>query len=195
MADDSPGGIHALFNHPGVRRVLVKLRVPLTLAVAALMLRFVEPRWFWLALGVSAFGELWQVWCFASLKKQKVLATRGPYVLMRNPMYLARYFFILGCLVLLGNPWVLAGYTVLYYFYIVNRVRREEKKLIGIFGPSYEQYCRDVNRFLPTLRNRPWRDVAYFQWSLLIGNHGGWNALGSALFYVAVYLYLFVWTG
>ncbi len=198
MTDGAMSRIHALFNSPSLRRFLVKGRGVLTLAIGALVIVNAKPALFWWGLGVSAFGELGQLWCFASLKKQKILATRGPYVLMRNPMYIARYFLILGCLILLGspvNPWLAAAYTVLYYFYMANRVKREERKLVTIFGEDYERYCRETNRFLPTLRNRKWRDVWFFKWALLVGNHGVWNAVGLLAFYAAAYVYLFVYLG
>jgi protein-S-isoprenylcysteine O-methyltransferase Ste14 len=188
--------IHALFNSPSLRRILVKGRGLLTLIIGALVIVNAKAELFWWAFGVSAFGELGQLWCFASLKKQKILATRGPYVLMRNPMYVARYFLILGCLIFLGspvNPWLAAAYTVLYYFYMANRVRREERKLAPIFGEDYERYCRETNRFLPTLRNRKWGDVWFFKWELLVGNHGVVNAVGLLAFYAAAYLYLFLY--
>ena len=53
------------------------------------------------------FGEAIQLWCFASLDKGRTLAFNGPYALVRNPMYLGRYFILLGGLMLLGNAWLL----------------------------------------------------------------------------------------
>lgn len=193
MSDGVMSRIHVLFNSRALRRFLVKGRGILTLVVGALVIINTKPSLFWWGFGVSAFGEFGQLWCFASLKKQKILATRGPYVLMRNPMYIARYFLILGCLIMLGSPWIVGAYTVLYYFYMANRVRREEPKLAGIFGGDYERYCRDTNRFVPTLRNRQWGHVWFFQWDLLVGNHGVVNAVGLLAFYAAAYLYLFVY--
>ena len=195
MSEGALSRVHALFNSRSLRRILVKGRGVLTVVLGGAVIVYTRRELFWWGFGVSLFGELGQLWCFASLKKQKILATRGPYVLMRNPMYIARYFLVLGCLVLLGNPWLIGVYTVVYYFYMANRVRREERKLVTIFGEDYEQYCRDTNRFLPTLRNRRWCDVWFFQWDLLVGNHGVWNAAGLLAFYAAAYLYLFVYLG
>ena len=73
------------------------------------------------------FGELIQLWSFASLDKNSDLAIRGPYALVRNPMYLGRYFILLGFLILLGAWWVLVVYSVVYWFYMDTRVEREER--------------------------------------------------------------------
>ena len=40
-------------------------------------------------------------------------------------MYLGRFFLIGGALLLAGRPWILLPYAVFYYFYMVNRVKRE----------------------------------------------------------------------
>jgi protein-S-isoprenylcysteine O-methyltransferase Ste14 len=82
--------VHGLFNHPALRRTLVRLRVPLFLALGIALLWFADRSWFLPALGVSLFGEAIQLWCFASLQKNQVLAANGPYALVRNPMYLGR---------------------------------------------------------------------------------------------------------
>ena len=46
------------------------------------------------------FGQLIQTWCFASLVKNWQLTERGPYLMCRNPMYIGRYFLILGFVLL-----------------------------------------------------------------------------------------------
>jgi len=40
-------------------------------------------------------------------------------------------------------------YTVIYYFYMVNRVKREEAHLRAVLGAPYAEYCAAVRRFLP----------------------------------------------
>lgn len=201
MATDNDGfveRIHAIFNHPGLRKFWCKIRYPFGAAVlAALAWLFwkrwlrIEPVWFWIGFGVSMLGEFIQLWCFASLKKEKVLACRGPYVLVRNPMYLGRYFIVLGVFLLLGKPglWAVVPYSLFYWFYMYNRVRREEAKLIGIFGADYEAYCRNVNRFLPSPRGGNFRNVFFWRWELLAGNHGWLNAVGLLAAYAVLYLF------
>jgi protein-S-isoprenylcysteine O-methyltransferase Ste14 len=172
---------------------MLKLRLPLGLLAAAALIAFADPAWFLPALIVSAVGELGQLWCFGALKTQKTLASQGPYALMRNPMYAARFLLILGVVLLPGRLWLIPPYAVLYYFYMVNRVKREEAKLREIFGAEYEQYCREVNRYLPTLRRREGRSLWFFRRENFSRNHGPVNALALAAVYAAAYLYLLVW--
>ncbi|MDH3406958.1 MAG: hypothetical protein OEM48_08555, partial [Gammaproteobacteria bacterium] len=109
--------IHDFFNHPVARKIFLKLRYVLFLAVLLLLARYAEVSRLVPAFLVSLFGEAIQLWSFASLVKNEQLTARGPYVLVRNPMYLGRFFLILGVVLLFGNEYITAAYVVFYYFY------------------------------------------------------------------------------
>ena len=186
--------IHSVFNNRKLRRVWAKLRAVLTIVALCFFVPFIEKDWFFIGFGVSLLGEFFQLWCFASLKKQKVLAAFGPYVVVRNPMYLGRYFILLGGILLLGIPGLYAvlPFTLLYYFYMVNRVKREEATLLEIFGQDYRDYCKRVNRFFPTFRRKEFANIWFWDWSLLVGNHGGYNLLGLIVVYAVLYSFVFL---
>jgi hypothetical protein len=101
--------VHRLFNNPALRKLLVKSRVLLGALVVAAIVWKMDPHWLLPGFLVSMFGEAIQLWCFASLDKGRTLAFNGPYALVRNPMYLGRYFILLGGIMLLGNWWLLAA--------------------------------------------------------------------------------------
>jgi protein-S-isoprenylcysteine O-methyltransferase Ste14 len=176
--------VHAIFNHPGLRAVWAKARVPVALAAVAALLWFLDPSWLWAGFAVSMLGEFIQLWCFASLNKQVDLACNGPYTLVRNPMYLGRFFILLGAVMLPGNAWLILAYVVIYHFYMVNRVKREEARLRPILGAPYTDYCAKVNRFLP-VRKYPGSTLAYWDWKLLRQNHGWAHLAGTLAFWVA----------
>ena len=121
--------VHQVFNNEALRAFFTKARVPLGAAGAAALLAWLGIRrdLYWIGLGISVVGALIQSWCFANLYKKKELACRGPYALVRNPMYLGRYLAFFGALLLTGNVWLLAGVTVFYGFYMVNRVKRRRR--------------------------------------------------------------------
>ncbi len=184
--------IHKIFNNPLLRSILLKLRLPLGIAIFVLLIFHIDPDSFWPGLAVSAFGAVFQLWCFSSLKTQKILAVHGPYVFVRNPMYLARFFLMLGPLIMTGHLWVSITFTVLYYFYMVNRVKREEVKLKGIFGQPYEDYCKKVNRFMPSFKNAEWKSILFFNWSFFQRNHGVINILIVIICYTILYYFTFI---
>jgi protein-S-isoprenylcysteine O-methyltransferase Ste14 len=175
--------IHRLFNNATLRKVLVRSRVLLGVAVVAAIIWYMDPAWLLPGFLVSMFGEAIQLWCFASLDKGRTLAFNGPYAIVRNPMYLGRYFILLGGLMLLGQWWVVAAFTVVYYFYMVNRVKREEEYLRGPLGEPYVDYLRTVNRFLPGAP-KPGSRLAFWDWKLLKRNHGTTNLIATLGFWI-----------
>lgn len=185
--------IHGFFNHPIARKIFLKLRYLLFLAVLVLLARYADSSRLLAAFIVSLFGEAIQLWSFASLVKNEQLTARGPYVLVRNPMYLGRFFLILGVMLLFGNDYLIIAYTVFYYFYMVNRVGREEKRLTELLGQPYRDYRARVNRFLPSFGRLADPAVRFFNWSVLYRNNGHWNLLAMLVFYgiLAGYLVYF----
>jgi protein-S-isoprenylcysteine O-methyltransferase Ste14 len=182
--------VHRIFNQPKLRSTLLMVRLPLALAGCVCLVFWMEPGWFWPCFAISAVGALAQGWCFAALRKTKVLAARGPYLLVRNPMYLARYVLILGLVLLPGKWWLAVGVTLFYYFYMVNRVGREEVKLREVFGEEYLRYCADVRRFVPSFRRFSWGELWFFRWDYFMKNNGYRVILGTLAFYAVCYAVL-----
>jgi len=181
--------VHSLFNHPGLRALLVRLRVPIMVVAAALIVYHANPAWLWPAFAVSMAGEFVQLWCFATLNKNAALACRGPYAIVRNPMYLGRFLILLGVLLLLGQPWILVVFTVGYWFYMVNRVGREETRLRAVLGQPYADYCAGTRRFVP---GAPYRGepVLVWDWALFRQNHGAVNLIATLAFWLAAIAWL-----
>ncbi|MGH4022946.1 MAG: methyltransferase family protein [Pseudonocardiaceae bacterium] len=85
------------------------------------------------------------------------LVVGGLYRHVRNPMYVALESAIVGQALLLGQPKLLI-YGAAGAIPVVTFVRcYEEPTLARTFGAEYEQYRRNVPRWLPRLR--PWRAV------------------------------------
>lgn len=86
------------------------------------------------------------------VKPGGVLVTRGPYRLVRHPMYAAFLLCWAGYGLLSANWWIggtgLAAESMLAIF----RVPREEAILRAHFGPEYDRYARRTPRFLPRPR-------------------------------------------
>jgi protein-S-isoprenylcysteine O-methyltransferase Ste14 len=187
--------IHRLFNDPTVRRALLKLRLVLGLAAVvglAMLIKRGPREWFWPGMAVSALGAIAQWWCFACIMTAKELAANGPYAYVRNPMYLARFLLVFGLVMMTGNPWLMGVMAVLYYLYMVNRVRREEPKLATLFGAPYEAYCRAVPRFVPSPRRYPEGQSLFWSWTCFRRNHGPTNAVTVVVAYAALWWFVFV---
>ena len=187
--------INSTFNNERIRTLLEDLRYPLCFAFLFLILPQIRTTFLLPAFLVSLFGELIQVWSFASLDKNSTLSFRGPYSLTRNPMYIGRFFLLLGGVLLVDEIWIIIVFVIIYYFYVTNRVRREETRLFEIFQEEYQSYCSQVKRFLPSFKHVNLKSLIYFNWNLFLQNNGHWNLSGFFFIYFFFYLFILFKTG
>jgi protein-S-isoprenylcysteine O-methyltransferase Ste14 len=180
--------LNKLFTHAKLRRSLEKIRIPLGVALVILLFIYGRPEMYIPAVVISLFGELIQMWSSGSLEKNVVLTIRGPYCLVRNPMYLGRFFVILGALLLLKNIYIIVIYVGAFSYYVANRVKREERRLQEIFGEPYLNYCNQVTRFIPSLGACEKKDTLFFRFRLLVRNNEHLNFLALLAFYIAFYV-------
>ena len=181
------GALQVLFTNRKIRGFLGKTRYLLALMLLVPLAWGMQPRWLPAGVAISMLGQLIQGWCFASLVKNLELSVRGPYLLVRNPMYLGRYFMILGFVWLLGSPLAVGIYTVLYAPYAYYRVLGEERRLRRAFGEQFERYCREVNRFLPTPGGMRKPELWFFDMRMFLNNNGHWNILLTLIGFAAVW--------
>jgi protein-S-isoprenylcysteine O-methyltransferase Ste14 len=76
------------------------------------------------------------------------LVTSGPYAVSRNPIYLGQVIFLIGLGLTFrsGFGGLLTLGTGLWFH---GRVRRDERRLVGLFGEPYRAYTTKVKRWLP----------------------------------------------
>lgn len=180
-----------VFNNFTLRKKLLAIRIPVALGLVAVLVFNIDPHWYWPGLVVSLAGMLLQLWAFGCIRTGEVLAVDGPYMFVRNPMYIARFLLILGLVLMTGIPWLLLVYAPLYYFYMVNRVEREEPVLQDTFGGRYLDYCKRVPRFLPTLKPYRRGRFFYFRARNFRRQHGALNFLAFLVLYIVCYIAAF----
>ena len=119
-------------------------------------LRFVG--WIPIVLGASSF--LWCYWTFIFLGKgtpwpfdpPKKLVVTGLYRYVRNPMEGGYLLILLGELLLFESS-TIALYLLLAFLYLnMRQTLIEEPALRRRFGGQYEQYCKSVPRWIPSLK-------------------------------------------
>jgi len=191
MTNHMTDRINTFFNDRKIRKTLLKIRLPLGIVLLIIVALQLKPGWFLPGLLVSMIGEIVQVWCFSTIKTKKKLTVTGPYMIVRNPMYLGRFFQLFGIIMMTGNPWLMLIFMAVYYFYMINRVRREEVVLIDLFGKDYEAYCRDVNRYIPGLKRFDAKHLGSFDKESFRQNHALINIIATLLCYVVLYAVTF----
>jgi protein-S-isoprenylcysteine O-methyltransferase Ste14 len=77
------------------------------------------------------------------------LVVGGPYRWVRNPGYVAVTAILVGEVLVLGSPAVLAWAVLVAIAFHVFVLVYEEPTLRATFGAEYDAYCRRVPRWLP----------------------------------------------
>jgi len=118
-----------------------------------------------LAAVLVAAGAMGYVWCAldfafrgqgtpAPIEPPKVLVVQGLYRFVRNPMYISVFTVLVGECVLLKSP-IFVEYAVLvtlgFHLFVLFY---EEPALKRKMGPAYEEYCREVPRWIPRIAPR-----------------------------------------
>ena len=155
--------------HPLVKTLIFTIIVPGTVTVYGPYLLLPEDAKFSLegsrligivplAVGIAVY--LWCAWDFAMtgrgtpapIDPPKVLVTRGLYRIVRNPMYIGVLFILIGEVIIFSS-WILLIYVSLA-FMMVNMFifLYEEPTLRKQFGTTYEEYCKNVPRWMPKLK-------------------------------------------
>jgi protein-S-isoprenylcysteine O-methyltransferase Ste14 len=118
-----------------------------------------------LGIAVGAAGGALALWCvltFAFVGKgtpapfdpPRRLVVRGPYRLVRNPMYLGAAAALAGAAIFYRSL-ALAGYVVAFLVVTHLFVLGYEEPTLGrLFGSEYEAYRREVRRWVPRVPRR-----------------------------------------
>lgn len=130
-------GVLALHVVPG-SRPLAATGVALTFAGVAIAI--------WARL---ILGRQWSA--SVTLKEGHRLVRRGPYRVVRHPIYSGVMLATLGTALVVGDVAALLG-TLLSYGMWYLKSRQEERFMVERFGPDYEAYRRDTWALVPFIR-------------------------------------------
>ena len=81
-------------------------------------------------------------------QRSETIVAKGPYRWSRNPMYLGMSLVLLGIALLLGSTTPMLIIPVFIGIISVRFIAVEERMLTDRFGPTYEEYCKRVRRWL-----------------------------------------------
>jgi protein-S-isoprenylcysteine O-methyltransferase Ste14 len=126
-----------------------RVRTGYPVAILYLLLATPTPDWIALGGGIAALGLIIRAIAAGHLRKDRELATTGPYARTRNPLYLGSLFLAIG-FAIAGHSWWAGGLVLVYFavfYYAV--MRNEQRDLQARFGVIYDQYAARVPLFLP----------------------------------------------
>ena len=79
------------------------------------------------------------------------LVRRGPYAIVRNPIYLAMFGMLIATGLAISRWQALVPAIAVYLIGTTVRIRSEESLLRATFGAQFDDYARRVPAFLPRL--------------------------------------------
>lgn len=179
----------------------MRWRVRTGYPVGAIYLILAKPTIRLIAIGaaLAAVGLLVRGLAAGHLRKDKVLATTGPYAHTRNPLYLGSALLACG-FALAGSSWV-GGIVVVLYFVVFYYavMRNEEEDLRVRFGPPFLRYAHLVPLFFPRAVNpasladlRDPDSPAGFSWALYKRNREYRALLGTILGLAVLWLRMWI---
>lgn len=133
---------------------------------------FSDPRhvW-WIVVAIGAVVGLPSIWEFAwrglgtpaPFDPPRKLVITGPYRFVRNPMYVGMGIAFAGfALVYPHATFIFLGEAAAAFVLVsIFVIGYEEPVLRQMFGKDYEEYCRNVGRWIPRLS--PWYAPAHLE--------------------------------
>lgn len=113
-----------------------------------------------LGLPLMLLGALIYCWCAwdftftgkgtpAPFDPPQELVIKGPYRLVRNPMYVFVLLTIIGAAIFFENAILLVYAALVFTFFHLWVIGYEEPTLHRKFGTAYARYCAAVARWIP----------------------------------------------
>jgi len=115
--------------------------------VAAVIVLIVVASLSFVTAAVRTLGKQWSLQ--ARLLEHHELIRRGPYRIVRHPIYTGMFGMLIASSLAHGHWLGLVIASIVYYLGTVMRIRSEEKLLREQFRSEYEEYAREVPAFIP----------------------------------------------
>lgn len=124
-------------QYPGILFLILTL---LAIVIAPLSVIF----------AIYAVLSLGHQWSFAArLIDNHKLITRGPYGIVRHPIYFTFFGLFISTAFVITPPASLLIATILFSWGTIQRIHSEENLLLEEFGEDYLEYRKKVRMFIP----------------------------------------------
>ena len=108
-----------------------------------------EPASFWVGVAFIALGTLVRLYASGYIVKNKLLATHGPYSLVRHPLYTGNLLVLIGFTFASGLWWTALVSIAFWWFYYPPAIEYEDRKLHRLFGDEWERWQGTVRAIIP----------------------------------------------
>mgnify|MGYP003487682859 CR=1 FL=1 len=121
-------------------------------------------RWlFYTGVAITIPGMLIRLWASGHVKKDKALATSGPYGYVRHPLYVGNHLITLGFCLASGLWWSLPAWLVIGLIFYPGTIKHEDEVLHRLFGKTWEDWRARTHALIPRLT--PYKPGQTGEWS------------------------------
>lgn len=111
---------------------------------------------------IALMGISVRMWASGHIKKNKELATDGPYAFVRHPLYVGNILLGVGYALASGLWWAFPVYILILLVFYPHAIRYEDEKLHRYFGENWENWRRNTRALIPKI---PEKGASGGQWS------------------------------
>jgi len=115
--------------------------------VVAIIVLLVLASLIFVMAAVRTLGKQWSLQ--ARVLEHHELIRRGPYRIVRHPIYTGMFGMLIASTLAHGHWLGLIIASIVYCLGTMMRIRSEEKLLREQFGSDYDEYAREVPAFIP----------------------------------------------
>jgi protein-S-isoprenylcysteine O-methyltransferase Ste14 len=108
------------------------------------------PVLYYAGLALIVAGMWIRMWASGHVKKNKVLATDGPYAYVRHPLYVGNILLLAGFVLAAQLIWAAVLVAVFLWFYYPPAIDYEDRKLHNLFGEEWERWRLNTKALIPT---------------------------------------------
>lgn len=120
---------------------------------------------FFPGVALIILGIAVRLWASGHIKKNKVLATDGPYGFVRHPQYVGNIMLGIGFSLASGLWWSLPLLLAIVLAFYPHAIRREDDQLHYKFTQEWEDWAKETRALIPRLT--PFKPGQRGSWSFM----------------------------
>lgn len=112
---------------------------------------------------LAGLGIATRLWASGHVKKDKVLATTGPYAFVRHPLYVGNHLIMFGFSFASGLWWSFVVTVLFCLWAYPQTIRHEDRQLRMLFPDQWERWAGRTRALIPRLT--PYASDERGEWS------------------------------
>jgi len=145
-----------------------------------------RPAWYLPGALLTVLGIIVRLWASGHVKKDKVLATTGPYAFVRHPLYVGNHLVMLGFCLASGLWWSFVLWLFISFYFYPQTIRHEDRLLARLFPGQWEPWAERTRALIP--RVTPYQSGQTADWSFRQSLRKNGEPIIAALLLLCLYL-------